>query len=348
MSAHDHAHGHDDHHHDHGASHGHSHDDHHDHHDHGHGHGQSHSHGGHGHSHGPGGHHDHAAGASANRIGIALALNLSVLGAELIGAYLFRSLALLSDAAHMFTDAAALAIALAALAIAKRPADEHRTFGYRRFEILAAAFNAVLLFFVGGFVLVEGIRRFMDPVPVASLGMMGVAALGLVANVAAMAVLSGGRGHSMTVRGAYLEVMADALGSLAVIIGALAIRFTGQQWIDPLIGIGIALWVLPRTWSLLRDTTQILLEGVPARLSLSEVRAAIAGAEGVGGVHDLHLWSLAGDDASLTAHVELGDGVAPEPVRVSLIRMLDERFSVRHVTLQLEAGPCCDTGHVHP
>jgi cobalt-zinc-cadmium efflux system protein len=324
--SHDHDHGHD--------HHGHSHDHHHGH--------------GHHHHHGPGGHHDHAAGASANRIGIALALNLSVLGAELVGAWYFGSLALLSDAAHMFTDAAALAIALAALAIAKRPADDKRSFGYRRFEILAAAFNAVLLFVVGGFVLVEGIRRFFDPVPVASFGMMAVAGLALVANVAAMAVLSGGRGHSMTVRGAYLEVMADALGALAVILGAAAIHFTGWQWLDPLLGIGIALWVLPRTWALLRDTTQILLEGVPARLSLTEVREALAGWDGVCGVHDLHLWSLAGDDASLTAHVELIEGTEPEGVRVSLIRMLDERFSVRHVTLQLEQGPCCETGHLHP
>jgi cobalt-zinc-cadmium efflux system protein len=320
----------------------HAHDDHgHDHHGHDHAHG-------HHHHHGSGGHHDHAAGASANRIGIALALNLSVLGAELAGAWWFGSLALLSDAAHMFTDAAALAIALAALAIAKRPADDKRSFGYRRFEILAAAFNAVLLFVVAGFVLIEGLRRFFDPVPVASLGMMAVAGLGLVANIAAMAVLSGGRGHSMTVRGAYLEVMADALGSLAVILGAGAIYLTGQQWIDPLIGIGIALWVLPRTWSLLRDTTQILLEGVPARLSLNEVREAIADAQGVNGVHDLHLWSLAGDDASLTAHVELIEDVEPEGVRVALIRMLDERFAVRHVTLQLEQGPCHEARHLHP
>jgi cobalt-zinc-cadmium efflux system protein len=325
--SHDHDHGHD-HHHRHDHAHG----------DHGHGH----------HHHGPGGHHDHAAGASANRIAIALALNLSVLGAELLGAWWFGSLALLSDAAHMFTDAAGLAIALAALAIAKRPADDKRSFGYRRFEILAAAFNAVLLFIVGGFVLVEGIRRFFDPVPVASFGMMAVAGLGLVANIAAMAVLSGGRGHSMAVKGAYLEVMADALGSLAVIVGAGLIALTHQQWLDPLIGIGIALWVLPRTWALLRDTTQILLEGVPARLSLTEVRAAIAQADGVGGVHDLHLWSLAGDDASLTAHVELVENTEPEGVRVALIRMLDERFSVRHVTLQLEQGPCCETGHLHP
>ncbi len=328
---HDHGHGHD---HDHGHSHDH--------------HGHGHSHGHHGHSHGPGGHHDHAAGASSGRIAIALGLNLSILGAELAGAWFFGSLALLSDAAHMFTDAAALGIALAALAIAKRPADDKRSFGYRRFEILAAAFNAVALFIVAGFVLVEGIRRFFDPVPVVSLGMVAVATLGLVANIAAMAVLSGGRGDSMTVRGAYLEVMADALGSLAVIIGAVAIKLTGFQWIDPVIGMAIALWVLPRTWSLLRDTTQILLEGVPSRLSLSEVRGAIAVADGVCGVHDLHLWSLAGDDASLTAHVELSEGTEPEGVRVALIRMLDQRFSVRHVTLQLEQGPCGHGAHLHP
>ena len=320
----------------------------HDHHGHSH-HGHDHAHGhaqGHAHGHGPGGH-DHAAGASAGRIGIALALNLSVLGAELVGAWAFGSLALLSDAGHMLSDAAALGIALAALRVAQRPADEKRTFGYRRFEILAAAFNAVLLFVVAGVVLFEGVRRFLDPQPVASLGMMAVAALGLVANVVAMAVLAGGRGESMTVRGAYLEVWADAIGSVGVIAGAVAIRLTGRTWIDPLVGIGIALWVLPRAWTLLRDTTQVLLEGVPARLSLAEVRAALSDADGVAGVHDLHLWSLAGDDASLTAHIELAEGGEAEGVRTRLTTLLAERFEVRHVTLQCEAGPCGE-GHLHP
>ena len=300
-------------------------------------------HGTHGHH-----HHDHAAGASATRIAIALALNLSVLGLELAGAWWFASLALLSDAAHMFTDAAALGIALAALRIARKPADDRRTFGYRRFEILAAAFNAVLLFAVGAVVLVEGVRRVFAPAPVQATGMMAVAAIGLLANVAAMAVLAGGRGHSMAVKSAYLEVWADALGSLGVIAGAVAIRLTGAAWIDPLVGIGIALWVLPRAWTLLRDTTQVLLEGVPANLSLAEVRQALEGAAGVVGVHDLHLWSLAGSDASLTAHVEVAREADTEHVRRDLTSLLAERFHVTHVTLQTERDGCLPAGHVHP
>lgn len=314
----------------------------HHHHNHGHGHGHAHSHGHDGH-----GHHDHAAGASGTRIAVALALNLTVLGAELVGAWVSRSLALLSDAGHMVSDAAALGIALAALRIAQKPADDRRTFGYRRFEILAAAFNAVLLFVVAAVVLVEGARRFMDPEPVASLGMMAVATLGLAANVAAMMVLAGGRGDSMTVRGAYLEVWSDAIGSLGVIAGAVLIRLTGAAWIDPLVAVGIALWVLPRAWTLLRDTTQVLLEGVPSRLSLAEVRAALAGADGVAGVHDLHLWSLAGDDASLTAHIEVRSETEADGVRRRLTILLAERFAVRHVTLQTEVGPCRE-GHLHP
>ncbi|USI74398.1 cation diffusion facilitator family transporter [Sphingomonas morindae] len=315
-------------------------------HAHGHGHGHAHGHG-HGHGHGAGGHHDHAAGASAGRIRIALGLTLTILVAELIGAFRFGSLALLSDAAHMLTDVAALAISLVALKIAAKPADDRRTFGYRRFEILAAAFNAVLLFLAAGVVLVEGVRRILAPEPVASLGMLGVALVGLVANIVALAVLTGGRGESMTVRGAYLEVWADALGSIGVIAGALLIHLTGRAWIDPVVAIAIAFWVLPRTWTLLRDTTQVLLEGVPRRLSLAEVREALIAAPGVCGVHDLHLWSLSGEDASLTAHIEVESAGSAEPVRAALTAMLAERFAVRHVTLQTETGPCGE-GHLHP
>jgi cobalt-zinc-cadmium efflux system protein len=152
----------------------------------------------------------------------------------------------------------------------------------------------------------------------------------------------------MTVKGAYLEVWSDAIGAIGVILGAVLIRVTGATWIDPLVGIGIALWVLPRAWSLLRDTTQVLLEGVPSRLSLNEVRDALNDADGVCGVHDLHLWSLAGDDASLTAHIEVEAEAEAEQVRGRLTTLLADRFAVRHVTLQTEVGPCRQLGHVHP
>ncbi len=243
------------------------------------------------HEHG-GGHagHNHGAGASTKRLAIALGLTTIFLVAELVGAFVFDSLALLSDAAHMFTDSAALAIALAAVKIGQRPPDDQRTFGYRRFEILAAAFNAILLFAVAGYVLIEGIGRFFDPKPVESVGMLIVATIGLVVNLISMRILAGGKDDSLNVKGAYLEVWADMLGSIGVIGAAIAIYLTGYNWIDPIVAIGIGLWVLPRTWVLLRDTTHILLQGVPRRFDLKAIRERMGQVPGVVGVHDLHLW----------------------------------------------------------
>ena len=292
--------------------------------------------------------HDHAAGASSRMLAFALALTTAFLVAEVIGAYLFNSLALLSDAAHMFTDAAALAIALAAVKIGQRPADDRRTFGYRRFEILAAAFNALLLFAVAGYVLWEGIARFLTPATVESTGMLIVAAIGLVVNLISMRLLSAGKEKSLNVKGAYLEVWADMLGSLGVIAGAVVIMLTGWQWVDPVVAIGIGLWVLPRTWTLLKDTMRILLEGVPPHLTLSEIRASIAAAPGVSGVHDLHVWSLTSDDSSLSVHVELAAGADAETVRTFVATTLRERFEIEHATIQTEEEPCDDSSNVHP
>ena len=302
--------------------------------------GQGHDHGGHS--------HDHSAGANSRMLAIALALTTTFLVAELVGAFVFNSLALLSDAAHMFTDAAALAIALAAVKIGQRPADEARTFGYRRFEILAAAFNALLLFAVAGYVLWEGISRLFEPAEVQSVGMMAVAAVGLVVNLIAMRLLSSGKDKSLNMKGAYLEVWADMLGSVGVIIGAGVIMLTGWQWVDPVVAIGIGLWVLPRTWTLLKDTTQILLEGVPRGMSLAAVRGAISETPGVAGVHDLHVWSLTSDDISASLHVELSPGSQAEAVRLAVAATLFERFKIRHATIQVEAAGCEDAAHLHP
>ena len=302
--------------------------------------GAGHSHGGDGHSHG--------AGANSKMLAWALALTTTFLIAEVIGAYVFNSLALLSDAAHMFTDAAALAIALAAVKIGQRPPDDKRTYGYRRFEILAAAFNALLLFAVAGYVLWEGVGRLLDPAEVESTGMLVVAVIGLAVNLVAMRLLSAGKEKSLNIKGAYLEVWADMLGSAGVIAGAVVIMLTGWQWVDPVVAIGIGLWVLPRTWTLLKDTTRILLEGVPRHLRLSEVRAAIAGAPGVAGVHDLHVWSLTSEDSSLSVHIELASGAEAENVRTRVAAMLRERFEVEHATIQTEEEPCQDSATLHP
>lgn len=301
------------------------------------------------HDNGGGGHagHNHGAGASTKRLAIALGLTTAFLIAELVGAFVFDSLALLSDAAHMFTDSAALAIALAAVKIGQRPPDDQRTFGYRRFEILAAAFNAILLFAVAGYVLIEGIGRFFDPKPVESAGMLIVASIGLIVNLISMRILAGGKEDSLNVKGAYLEVWADMLGSLGVIGAAIAIYFTKLNWIDPIVAIAIGLWVLPRTWSLLSDTTHILLQGVPRGFDLKAIRTAMGDVSGVTGVHDLHLWSVAGDDASLTAHVAVADGADAEATRRALTEMLEERFKIHHATIQTETEPCGDEESLH-
>jgi cobalt-zinc-cadmium efflux system protein len=293
--------------------------------------------------------HDHAHGAGANsrRLGWALALTSTFLVAELVGAYVFQSLALLSDAAHMFTDAAGLAIALAAIKVGQRPADDRRTFGYRRFEILAAAFNAVLLFVVAAYIFYEGVQRLIRPEPVQSVGMLIVASLGLIVNLVAMRLLAGGKDASLNVKGAYLEVWADMLGSVGVIGGALLIMATGWAWVDPVVAIGIGLWVLPRTWSLLKDTTHVLLEGVPKGLALAEVRDAIAATPGVLGVHDLHLWGVSADDANCSAHVVVDDPAQADVIRARVAARLKERFHLDHVTLQTEAAGCEDATHLH-
>ena len=303
-----------------------------------------HDHAGHSHS----GHsHNHAGGANSKMLGIALALTGTFLIVELVGAYLFNSLALLSDAAHMFTDAAALAIALAAVKIGQRPADESRTFGYRRFEILAAAFNALLLFAVAAFVLWEGISRLMVAQPVESGGMLVIAVAGLVVNLIAMRLLSAGKDQSLNVKGAYLEVWADMLGSAGVVGAALIIMATGWTWVDAIVAIAIGLWVLPRTWTLLKDTTQILLEGVPAHLKLADIRAAMAGAPGVASVHDLHVWSMSSNDVSLSAHVVLAEDAEAETVRRSVAAILHDRFKIEHATIQTEREACAAHESVH-
>ncbi|ATQ42917.1 cation diffusion facilitator family transporter [Caulobacter mirabilis] len=282
--------------------------------------------------------HDHTAGANARQLTIALVLTGTFLVVEVAGGIIFNSLALLSDAAHMFTDAAALAIALAAIRIGAKPADDKRTFGYRRFEILAAAFNAVLLFLVAGYVLYEGVKRILEPQPVGSIGMLAVAAAGLVVNLIAMRLLASGKDRSLNVKGAYLEVWADMLGSVGVLIGAAAIWLTGWRWVDPVVAILIGLWVLPRTWILLRAATHVLLEGAPAGLRLAEVRGAIAAMPGVSDVHDLHAWTSGADVASASVHVVVTEAASTHEVRQAVSALLSQRFGVEHVTVQIEVA----------
>ena len=294
--------------------------------------------------------HSHALpeSQSESTLWLALGLTSTFLIAEVIAGVLLNSLALLADAAHMFTDAAALGIALAAVRLARRPADARRTYGYHRFEILAAAFNALLLFAVAIYILYEAWQRFNSPAEVQPTGMMVVAALGLVINLISMRLLSKGKDRSLNLKGAYLEVWSDMLGSIGVIAAAVIIRYTGWAWVDTLVAVGIGIWVLPRTWILLKSAVNILLEGVPEDVDFKAVEQSLAAEPGVTGVHDLHIWSLTSGKHSLSSHIVFDrDVLEAEQMLTALRRMLSERFDMHHVTLQLEHMPCEDAHSAH-
>lgn len=288
--------------------------------------------------------HTHALPINQNeqRLWWALGLTTTFLVAEFGAGLLLNSLALISDAAHMFTDAAALAIALAAIRIGRKAADQFRTYGYARFEILAAAFNAMLLFGVAAYILVEALQRFQQPVEVQSAGMFIIAVLGLVINFISMRLLSGGKDESMNLKGAYLEVWSDMLGSLGVIIGAVIIYFTDWSWIDTLVAIAISLWVLPRTWLLLKESLNLLLEGVPEGIDVKVVEQAILAVPGIKSLHDLHIWGITSGQNSLTAHIVHDTNIMPAEVINSVNGILAERFELHHTTLQCEIIECRD------
>jgi len=290
--------------------------------------------------------HDHGVTESSHERPLWWALGLTAifLVAEIVGGLLTNSLALLSDAAHMGTDVLALGISLFAVRLSRRPADAKRTYGYARMEALGAMVNGGLLFVVAGYILWEAVGRFRDPPEVASMGMLVVAVVGLIVNLISMRLLKAGSGESLNVHGAYLEVWADMLGSVGVIVGAIVIQFTGFARVDPIVAVLIGLWVLPRSASLMRDAGHILMQGVPKGIDLDKVRSAIGSTPGVRSLHDLHVWALGSTVPVLTAHIVYGpDGGTAKAMRESIASGLNERFGIRKATLQLEASSCEQT-----
>ncbi len=286
--------------------------------------------------------HSNASTGSEWRLWIAFMLTAVFLVIEVGASILTGSLALLSDAGHMATDVAGLGIALLAIRIGRRPADLRRSFGYRRLEILAAALNAAALFLVAGYIFWEAVSRLREPTPIDSIGMFIVAAAGLIVNAIAMRLLSGGREESLNVHGAYLEVWADFLGSAAVLVAAGLIWLTGARWIDPLVAILIALWVLPRGWALLRAALHVLLEGTPEGVDPRAVERTLMSIDGVRGVHDLHIWSVTTGVPLLSAHLELDALDRWDAMQQSIRQALLRDHQIGHVTLQPEAGGHCD------
>ncbi|QRY69692.1 cation transporter [Ensifer sp. PDNC004] len=295
------------------------------------------------------GDHNHADVTSApvSRLWASLGLTGGFMLAEVVGGILTGSLALISDAMHMLTDTAALAIALVAIHVGRRPSDLLRTYGYARFEILAAAFNALLLLGVAFYILYEAWKRLSEPQEIQSGGMLVIAVIGLLVNLASMRLLTSHKDESLNVKGAYLEVWSDMLGSVAVIVGAVVIWLTGWQWVDSLLAVGIGFMVFPRTWVLLKECVNILLEGVPPGLRLADVHATIGAVPGVASVHDLHLWAITQSQPSLTAHAVLADGADAETVRRAIEDRLRVTFDLHHTTLQMEREDRTATEHIH-
>lgn len=279
-----------------------------------------------------------ASARHVRRLRLVLAITVGVLVAEVVAGVASGSLALLADAGHMLTDVAGIGLALVAIAFAARPASPGRTFGWQRLEILAAVINAVILFGVSAFVLFEAYRRLADPPEVQSGLMLGVATLGLVANGIAAWLLLPAQRDSLNMRGAYLEVLGDLLGSVAVIVAAIVITTTGDERADPIASAVIGLMIVPRTWRLLREAVDVLLEATPKDVDLEEVRRHIEETRGVTGVHDLHAWTITSGMNVVSAHVVLARGADPAGVLDSLCDCLSGDFDIEHSTFQLESS----------
>jgi cobalt-zinc-cadmium efflux system protein len=293
----------------------------------------------HGHAHGaPAG--ATAAAAYRGRLRVALAITLGVMVVEIVGGVLADSLALVADAAHMATDAVGLGMALLAVHFANRPPTGNRTFGYARAEILAALANCLLLLGVGGYVLYEAIERFVTPAGTEGGLTVVFGLIGLAANSVSLMLLMRGQKESLNVRGAFLEVAADALGSVAVIVSALVILTTGWQAADPIASLVIGLMIVPRAWKLLRETVDVLLEAAPKGVDMADVRAHILALDGVEDVHDLHAWTITSGMPVLSAHVVVrGDvltALGHEKMLHELQGCLGDHFDVEHCTFQLE------------
>ncbi len=282
--------------------------------------------------------HGSAAAANRDRLVVVLGLSLVILVVEAVGAFASNSLALLADAGHMLTDVSGIGLALLAIWFAARAPTGGRTFGYLRLEILAAVANAVLLFGVAAFILFEAWQRLSAPPQVASGLMLAVALLGLGANAVSLFLLRDAQRESLNMRGAYLEVMGDFAGSAAVIVAAVVIGVTGWSQADAVASIVIALLILPRTFALLRDATDVLLEATPKGVDMDHVRRHILDAPGVVDCHDLHAWTITSGMNVVSAHVILADGADPATTLDALCACLSDDFDIEHSTFQLETA----------
>ncbi|HVK23310.1 MAG TPA: cation diffusion facilitator family transporter [Actinokineospora sp.] len=289
---------------------------------------------GHGHGHGlPAS----TGGRLAGRLWAAFAIAAVIMVVEFAVGFATSSLALVSDAAHMLTDVVGVGLALAAIIAARRAtAKSNRTFGLYRAEVLAALANAVLLFGVAGYVVFEAVQRFDNPPAVPGLPVLLAALAGLAANVVSFLLLRDGAKESLNVRGAYLEVLADLIGSVGVLLSAAVTLLFGWRWADPIVGVAIGLWVLPRTWSLARRALHILFQHAPERVDVDELTARLTAVAGVAEVHDLHVWTLTSGMEVASAHLTLEKEGDQAEVLAAAQRLLADDYGLEHATLQVE------------
>jgi len=295
--------------------------------------------------------HEHARRSMDHRrrLGLVLAITCTILVVEVVGALLSGSLALLADAGHMATDAGGIALSLLAMWFASRPSSPSRTFGFHRLEILAAVANALVLCGVGVYILVETVLRLLEPPVVASGIMLVFGAVGLAGNAASLALLRRGQAESLNLRGAFLEVLNDLFGSAAVLVAGAVIWLTGFQRADAIASAVVGLLILPRTWKLLREALDVLLEATPKGVDLAEVRRHLLDDRGVVDVHDLHAWTITSGMPVLSAHIVVNDPSSSGQILDRLCDCLRGHFDIDHSTIQVEpAGHQQHEGSTHP
>lgn len=291
-------------------------------------------------------HHEHTTPESGSRLAIVVGLNLTITIAEISGGLISGSLSLISDALHNLSDAIAVVMAWIAIRLNKRPRDDHYTFGLKRAQLLAAVFNSGVLVAVSLYLFIEAWKHFVNPEPISGIIMTSVAGIGLLANILGTWLLARGSKDSMNLRAAYLHLFSDAISSIGVIFGGLAIMFFNITWIDPLLTVLIGIYILRESVIILWESLKIIMEAVPHEISLPKLREAVLAEDGVEGLHHVHVWQVDEHDIHFEGHLELNDLLLSEtePISNAVRKTLHHRFGIEHITLQFEAAHCdCDT-----
>lgn len=290
-------------------------------------------------------HHHHGNNLKGKKLLWVAILNLSITIVQIIGGFLSNSLSLLSDALHNLGDSSAIFIAfLAGKRSAKKP-DEHRTFGYKRIEILAALFNGVVLISISIFLFFEAYERFVNPEPIKGMMMLVVASFGLVANLVSVFLLNKDKDHNLNIKAAYLHLMGDTLSSVAVILGGVAIWLYGVFWIDPVITVAVGIYIIYHTWGLVKQTVDILMQSTPEEIDLNDLKVQVENITEIENIHHIHVWKLDDKQIHLEAHINMKRNISMEEmmdVKSAVEHLLKHQFLIQHITLQIEYNSCDD------